>query len=72
MGFTPSLLKKQLTEAILLWCMFQDRQPYLQYYCTVVLHSCTVLPPIGHSSNHEYHCCQLTKQSSFVANLTHF
>ena len=33
-----------------------------------MLHSCIVLPPVGHSSNHEYHCCQLTGQSSGVSN----
>jgi hypothetical protein len=38
--------------------------PSLHYYCAVVLHSCIVLPPVGHSSNHEYHCCQLTRQSA--------
>jgi len=27
-----------------------------------------VLPPVGHSSNHEYHCYQLTRQSSCVSN----
>ena len=43
--------------------------PYLHYYCAVVLHSCIVLPPVGHSSNHEYHCCQLTRQSSCVSSV---
>ena len=33
-----------------------------------MLHSCIILPPVGHSSNHEYHCCQLTKQSSSVSS----
>jgi hypothetical protein len=41
-------------------CMLQAGPPSLHYYCAVVLHSCIVLPPVGHSSNHEYHCCQLT------------
>ena len=27
-----------------------------------------VLPPVSHSSNHEYHCCQLTRQSSCSSN----
>ena len=40
----------------------------LHYYCAVVLHSCMVLPPVGHPSNHEYHFCQLTRQSSCVSN----
>ena len=69
MGFTPSLFKKQMTDTVLLWCMFQAGPPSSHYYCTVVLHSCIVLPPVGHSSNHEYHCCQLTRQSSCVSNL---
>jgi len=41
-------------------CMLQAGPPSLHYYCTIVLHSCIALPPVGHSSNHEYHCCQLT------------
>jgi len=40
-------------------CLLQAGPPSLHYYCAVVLHSCIVLPPVGHSSNHEYHCCQL-------------
>jgi hypothetical protein len=40
----------------------------LHYYCAIVLHCCIVLPPVGNSSNHEYHCCQLTRQSSCVSN----
>jgi hypothetical protein len=46
----------------------QAGPPSLHYYCAVVLHSCNVLPPVGHSSNHEYHCCQLKRQSSCVSN----
>ena len=42
--------------------------PSLHYYCAVVLHSCFLLPPVGHSSNYEYHYCQLTRQSSCVSN----
>ena len=62
MGFTPSLLRKnnRWQNAVLLWFMLQAGPPYLHYYCAVVSHSCTVLPPVGHSSNHQYHCCQLT------------
>jgi len=41
-------------------CMLQVGPPSLHYYCTIVLHSCIVLPPVGHSSSHQYHCCQLT------------
>jgi len=33
-----------------------------------MLHSCIVLSPVGHSSNHQYHCCQLTRQSSCLSN----
>ena len=68
MGFTPSLLKNRMTDAVLLWCMLQAGPPFLHYYCAVVLHYCIVLPPVGHSSNHEYHWCQLTRQSSCVSN----
>ena len=68
MGFTTSLLKKWLTDTVLLWCMLQAGPPSLHYYCAVVLHSCILLPPVGHSSNHEYHCCQVTRQSSCVSN----
>jgi len=57
MGFTPSLLKKVWQNAVLLWCMLQAGPPSLHYNCAIVLHSCIVLPLVGHSSNHEYHCC---------------
>ena len=40
--------------------MLQAGPPSLHYYCAVVLHSYITLPPVGHSSNHHYHCCQLT------------
>jgi hypothetical protein len=48
--------------------MLQAGLPSLHYHCTVVLHSCIVLPSVGHSSNHEYNCCQLTRQSSCVSS----
>jgi hypothetical protein len=32
------------------------------------LHSCIILPPVGHSSYHEYHYCQLRRQRSCVLN----
>jgi len=35
--------------------------------CAVVLHSSIVLPPVGNSSIHEYHCCQLTGKWSSVS-----
>ena len=41
-------------------CMLRVGPPPLHHYCAVVLHSCIVLPPVGHSSNHQYHCFQLT------------
>ena len=43
--------------------------PSLHYYCAVVLHSCTVLPPVGHTLNHQYHCCQLTDHRAVVRNV---
>ena len=63
MGFTSSLLKKRTTERIL-----QAGPSSLHHYYAVVLHSCILLPHVGHSSNHEYHCCQLTRQSTWVSN----
>jgi len=33
-----------------------------------VLHSYIVLPPVGHSSNHECHCCQLTDNRAVFRN----
>jgi len=61
-------LKNGWQNAVLLWCMLQAGPPSLHYYCAVVLHSWIVLPPVGHSSNHEYHCCQRTRQSNCVPN----
>ena len=71
MGFTTSLPKNGWQNAVLLWCSLQAGPPSLHCYCAVVLHSCIVLPPVGHSSNHEYHCCQLTRQLSCVSNFYH-
>jgi len=40
--------------------MLQAGPPSLHYYYyAIVLHSCIVLTPVGHSSNHEHHCCKL-------------
>ena len=61
-------LKNGWQNVVLCCCMLQAGLPSLHYYCTVVLHSCILLTPVGHSSNHEYHCCQLTRQSSCVSN----
>jgi len=41
-------------------CMLQAGPPSLHHYCAVMLHSCIALKPVGHSSNYQYHCCQLT------------
>jgi hypothetical protein len=48
--------------------MLQAGPPFLHYYFAVVLHSCMILPPVGHSSYHEYHYFQLTRQTSCVLN----
>jgi hypothetical protein len=40
-------------------CLLQAGPPSLRYYCAVVLNSCILLPPVGHFSNRQYHCCQL-------------
>jgi len=45
-------LKNEWENAVFLWCMLQAGQPSLHYYCAVLLQSCIVLPPVGHSSNH--------------------
>ena len=67
--FSPlHYLKNGWQNAVLRWCMLQAGPPSLHYYCAVVLHSCILLPHVGHSLNHEYHCCQLTRQSSCVSN----
>ena len=69
MGFHPfTTFKKRMTERCSSLEHFQAGPPSLHYYCAVVLHSCNVLPPVSHSSNHQYHCCQLTGQSSCVSN----
>ena len=65
---TLHYLKNEWQNAVPLWCMSQAGPPFLHYCCAVMLNSCIVLPPVGHSSNHEYHCCQLTRQSSGVSN----
>jgi hypothetical protein len=66
MGFTPSILKNGWQNAALLWCMLQAGLPSLHYCCAVALHSCVVLPPVGHTWNNEYQYCQLKRQSSCV------
>ena len=63
-----SFVKNERQNAVPLWCMLQVGPPSLHYCCAVVLRSSIVLPPVGHSSNHEYHCCQLTGQSIGVSN----
>jgi hypothetical protein len=71
MGFTFHYLKIEWKNAVLRSCMLQERPPSLHYNCAVVLHRCILLPHVGHSSNHEYHCCQLIRQSSCVSNFYH-
>jgi len=66
-------LKKRMTERCSSLVHPARGPPSLHYYCAVVLHLCTILPPVGHSSNHQYHCCQLRRKSSCVSNfLSHF
>ena len=48
--------------------LLQAGPPSLHYYRAVVLHSCIVLPPVGHSSNHEYHCYQLADNRDVFRN----
>jgi hypothetical protein len=68
MGFTRSLLKTRMTERCSSLVHAASGAASLHYYCAVVLHSCILLTPVGHSSNHKYHCCELTGQSSCVSN----
>ena len=64
-------VKNEWQNAVPLWCMLQVGPPSLYYCCAIVLRFSVVLPPVGHTSNHEYHCCQLTGQSSDVLNFYH-
>jgi len=64
-------VKNEWQNSVSLWCMLQVGPPSLHYCCAVVLCSSIVLPSVGHSSNHEYHCCLLTGQSSGVSNFYH-
>ena len=64
-------VKNEGQNVVPLWCMLQVGPPFLHYCCAVVLRSSIVLPPVGDSSNHEYHCCQHTGQSSGVSNFYH-
>ena len=68
MGFAPLLLKQRMTERCSSLVLVTSGPPALHYYCAVALHSCILLPPVGHSSNHEYHYCQFTRRSSCVSN----
>ena len=64
----PHCLKNRWQNAVLLWCISQAGPPSLHYYCAVLLQSFILLPPVGHSSYNQYHCCQLTRESKFVSN----
>jgi hypothetical protein len=62
-------LKNAMTKRSSFWCMLQAGPPTLHYYYfAVVLHSRIILPSVGHSSYHEYHYCQLTRQTSCFLN----
>ena len=65
---SPLNYKKRMTERCSSLMHFARGPPHLHYYCAVALHSCIVLPPVDHSSNRKYHCCQLTRQSSCISN----
>ena len=68
MGFKPLLLKKRMTEPCSSLVHVAREPPFVNYCCAAVLHSCIALPPVGHSSNYQYHFCQLTRESSCVPN----
>jgi len=59
MGFTPSLLKKRMTECC---------SSLVHVTNGAVIFTLLLCRHVGHSSNHEYHYCQLTRQSSCVSN----
>jgi len=66
MSFTISPRKKRTTSLFLFGaCCKWGRQFYTP------ASSCCVPPSYCHSSNHEFHCCQITGQSSSVSNLYH-
>jgi len=56
---------KSVSHMKILNCMLQAGPPSL-HYCAVVLRSCIVLPPVGHSSNHQYHCWNLQDNRNVV------
>ena len=68
MGFIPSLLKKQMTERCSSLVHVASGANIFTLLLRRRLRSCIVLLPVGHSSNHQYHCCPLTRQSSYVSN----
>jgi len=51
---SPLHYKNGWQNAVHLWCMLQAGPPSLHYYCAVVLHSCIVLPPVGHCVSNFY------------------
>jgi len=68
MSFTPSLLKKRMTER----CSSLVHAARGPAFFTLLLRRRVAflngMPPVSHSSSHEYHFCQLTRHSSCVSN----
>jgi len=65
MGFTPSLLKKRMTER----CSCLVHVASVAAIFTLQLRRrVAFLHRTATSSNREYQCCQLTRQSSCVSN----
>jgi hypothetical protein len=64
MGFTTSLLKQQMvhvTSRAIIFTQLRRRRVAFLHFTALV----------GHSSDHECHCCLLTRQSSCVSNFYH-
>jgi hypothetical protein len=71
MGFTPSLLKKWMTERCSsLVHVINGAAIFtlLLYHRVAFLHCTATSRPL---SNHEYHCCHLARQLSYVSNFYH-
>ena len=68
MGFTPSLLKKGMIGRCSSLVHVASGAAIFTLLLSRCVYSCILLPHVGHSSNLEYHCCQLTRQSSCVSN----
>ena len=72
MGFTPSLLIKRMPERCSSLLHVSSGVAIFTLLLRRRVHSCIALPPVGRSSNHEYHCCQLTDNRAVFRIFTYF